>query len=255
MSVIQPAVPLCLMFLTTALLLSCGFSVTEGLKHCDPGPCGPGQYWDGTECLNCPEDTFMDNDQHRCQSCVPCTQQKPDFVKLQECTSSANSKYKCPPGSVQYSHNDYDGPECKPCRECPAGYRTVSECMGDKDTACQLQSQTEETTHQSTKTSTEKESQSNHEPHWTHTSTQPNNYVAWSTNSTHSNGTPSNSPTCDGSMAIVSMVVPTIVLVCLFIALVVGYFVWRGCRHKKTNKTKQDHHLDLLGFVPVETDA
>uniref|UniRef100_A0A0B7B083 TNFR-Cys domain-containing protein n=1 Tax=Arion vulgaris TaxID=1028688 RepID=A0A0B7B083_9EUPU len=118
----------------------------DGFYVCSEGQvrCRQGQYFKAIaeDCLPCPSNTFMSQDKHRNEECVPCqTVADNTHILRQECNKTHDAIVACKEWYFRTSSTDsqLSAGECSPCRYCKI---MDTPCDFDRDAVCRDESTT-----------------------------------------------------------------------------------------------------------------
>ncbi|KAK0045780.1 tumor necrosis factor receptor superfamily member 6 [Biomphalaria pfeifferi] len=102
--------------------------------------CQKGQYFNATaaNCLPCPENSFMDIENHNCTTCKPCTLEDQDSHEkvLSHCSSTTDAVIRCIDGYFRSTSEGKKQLECLQCGECDPNEVVKDECSDFSDVVC-----------------------------------------------------------------------------------------------------------------------
>lgn len=73
--------------------------LVEAIQACDPGKCGPGQYYNQTikQCEACGVEKWLNKNNHSCLTCSSCDtpDDNPNKIIVEKCNSTSNTIFGC----------------------------------------------------------------------------------------------------------------------------------------------------------------
>ncbi|KAK0065298.1 tumor necrosis factor receptor superfamily member 10C [Biomphalaria pfeifferi] len=96
--------------------------------------CPAGQYHSSKGCKDCPNESFMDEDNHFNSECKACQKQEEDTVLMRKCNATHDSVLKCKEGKYNVNGATVT---CQPCTQCTEkNLYEVEKCLPTRDAIC-----------------------------------------------------------------------------------------------------------------------